>query len=437
MGRFYFLYMKNISYKKSHICSRTGKEKSMGKIVKTMKLRIDTDEAADRLFRELTERYASACNEISQYMFDHEFPMNFVELKNVMYHQLRDRYGLKSQMTLSSFKTVIARYKTVQTQLADRPFRYKDADGEWQSIDRTLEWLWRPIHFRRPQADLVRGRDYSFVKNGTKLSINTLKKRVKVSFHVSEVFQPYFDGSWSFGTGKLVSLKGRWYFHIPMTKTTPDTFDRTNPEQLVGIDRGLRFLAVTYDEQEKSHFINGKDLMKKRDTFANVRAELQSKGSRSAKRALKRISGRENRWMTDVNHQITKTLVTEYGPETLFVLEDLKGVSFEEENLSKRSKTQRRQTRSWAFYQLEQLFTYKAKEIGADVIKVSPAYTSQRCPKCGRIHKENRHREIHEYICDVCGYRSNDDRVGAMNLFELGLRYVSGDRYPSFKIEEH
>ena len=81
----------------------------MGKIVKTMKLRIDTDEAADRLFRELTERYASACNEISQYMFDHEFPMNFVELKNVMYHQLRDCYGLKSQMTLSSFKTVIAR----------------------------------------------------------------------------------------------------------------------------------------------------------------------------------------------------------------------------------------------------------------------------------------------------------------------------------------
>ena len=79
----------------------------MGKIVKTMKLRIDTDEAADRLFRELTERYASACNEISQYMFDHEFPMNFVELKNVMYHQLRDCYGLKSQMTLSSFKTVI------------------------------------------------------------------------------------------------------------------------------------------------------------------------------------------------------------------------------------------------------------------------------------------------------------------------------------------
>ena len=72
-----------------------------------------------------------------------------------------------------------------------------------------------------------------------------------MSFHVSEVFQPYFDGSWSFGTGKLVSLKGRWYFHIPMTKTTPDTFDRTNPEQLVGIDRGLRFLAVTYDEQEK------------------------------------------------------------------------------------------------------------------------------------------------------------------------------------------
>lgn len=217
-----------------------------------------------------------------------------------------------------------------------------------------------------------------------------------------------------------------------MTKTAPDTFDAAKPLHVVGIDRGLRFLAVTYDETGHCDFISGRNIMHKRDTFAVVRAELQSRGTKSAKRRLKAISGRENRWMTDINHQLSKTLVTRYGKDTLFVLEDLTGVSFDESNLSRRSKHQRGQTRSWSFYQLEQMLTYKALETGSSMLKVSAEYTSQRCPKCGRIHKENRHHDIHEYICDACGYRSNDDRVGAMNLYTLGTMYVSGDTNPRF-----
>ena len=92
--------------------------------------------------------------------------------------------------------------------------------------------------------------------------------------------------------------------------------------------------------------------------------------------------------------------------------------------------------RSWTFYQLEQFLTYKAHESGSEVIKVSANYTSQRCPKCGRIHKENRKHEIHEYICDSCGYRSNDDRVGAMNIYTLGTMFVSGDTNPRFGVRK-
>ena len=91
--------------------------------------------------------------------------------------------------------------------------------------------------------------------------------------------------------------------------------------------------------------------------------------------------------MSDVNHQISKTLVQKYGKDTLFVLEDLAGVSFEERNLSKTTK-QNYDLRSWAFYQLEQFLTYKAHENRSEVLKVSARYTSQRCPKCGTIHKE-------------------------------------------------
>lgn len=404
----------------------------MSEVVQTMKLHIHPDDSSVIAFKEMTARYADACNFISQYIFHHEFEVNSIRLQQQIYPSIRKMYGLKAQLTISSIKTVTARYKTVKEQLLQNPYKYQDENGKWKYITRTLEWLEKPISFHRPQADLVRNRDYSFVENGTFLSINTLGKRVKVSFDIPDCFDEYFNGDWSFGTAKLVSLNKEWYLHIPMTKEIPDTFDVTKPTHVVGIDRGLRFLAATYDEKGNCKFFSGDDILKKRNTFLKVRAELQSKGTRSAKRKLKAISGRENRFMTDVNHQISKTLVKQYGSNTLFVLEDLTNVSFNESNLSSRSKKQRYETRSWSFYQLEQFLEYKAHAVKSEVIKVEAAYTSQRCPKCGRIHKENRKHDRHEYICDACGYRSNDDRVGAMNIYQLGTMYVSGDSNPRF-----
>ena len=113
-----------------------------------------------------------------------------------------------------------------------------------------------------------------------------------------------------------------------------------------------------------------------------------------------------------------------------------KGVSFSDDLLGKRSAKGRQELRTWTFYQLEQDLTYKAQAIGSQVLKVKPDYTSQRCPKCGRIQKGNRHHDIHEYICDCCGYRSNDDRVGAMNIQILGTMYVSGDSNPRFGVRK-
>ena len=135
--------------------------------------------------------------------------------------------------------------------------------------------------------------------------------------------------------------------------------------------------------------------------------------------------------MSDVNHQISKTLVQKYGKDTLFVLEDLAGVSFEESNLSRTAK-QNYDLRSWSFYQLEQFLTYKAHENRSEVLKVSAKYTSQRCPKCGTIRKANRDHHKHLYSCQ-CGYKSNDDRIGAMNIQLLGTMWISGDPHPRYE----
>lgn len=401
----------------------------MSNLTKTIKLRIYVTPEQEMLFRQMTEQYRQACNFVSQYIFDNQFNMAYQSLNKKLYSDLRKLFGLKSQLAQSSIKTAISRYMTIKQQLFQNPYRYKDENGNWQRITKTLEWLWKPVLFRRPQADLVRNRDYSFVDDGQVLSINTLGKRTKCTFE-GEHFSEYLDGSYDLGTAKLVELKGLWYLHIPVTKIVED-FQNEHVRHVVGIDRGLRFLTVSYDEQGKTEFVSGRKIATKRHKFQEVRKQLQSKGTKAAKRRLKAISGRENRWMSDMNHQISKTLVQKYGKDTLFVLEDLTGVSFEENNLSQNAK-RNYDLRSWAFYQLEQFLTYKAHENRSEVLKVSARYTSQRCPKCGTIHKGSRDHHKHLYSCQ-CGYKSNDDRIGAMNIQLLGTMWISGDNNPRYE----
>ena len=380
-------------------------------------------------FSKTMEQYRLACNYVSEYLFNNNFPLNKNEVQKVIYNTIREKFNLKSQMTISCIRSVIARYKTVKTQMARRPYKYQDKNtGEWYREVRDLTWLHKPISFNRPQVDLQRNRDWSYLSSG-QLSINTLDGRVKVD-PICRGFNQYLDGTWKFGLAKLLKSSGKWYLYISATKEVTD-FDKQAVKHVVGIDRGLRFLVTSYDEQGKTAFFDGQAIMRKRAKYQKLRAILQAKGTKSAKRRLKKLSGRENRWISDVNHCLSKTLVQKYGANTLFVLENLNGVSFERTDLP---KALRNQNKSWAFYQLEQFLTYKAHLNNSEVVEVSAKYTSQRCPKCGVIKKDNRNHEKHEYHCDNCDYRSNDDRIGAMNIQLLGTQYISGQGQPKFEL---
>lgn len=379
--------------------------------------------------------YRDACNFVSQYIFDHDFVLKQSELQSALYHELRKRFGLKSQMTQSVFKTVIARYKTVQTQLRKQRVwdgYKKDNHGKDvpNYIKKDLTFLWKPIEFKRPQVDLVRNRDYSFKNN--MLSMNTINGRIFVKVYGLEE-NHYFDGSWKLGIGKVVRSGKHWFFHVSVSKEVPD-FKMKDLKHVVGIDRGLRQILTTYDEKGQTRFVNGAFISKKRKHYAKLRARLQAKGTKSAKRRLRSLSGRESRWMSDVNHQLSKTLVQTYGKQTLFVLEDLTGVTFD--TVHSRKKENRYEHHSWSFYDLEQKLRYKAHLNESEVVLVDAHYTSQRCPKCGTIDKSNRDKDIHQYTCSNCNYSSNDDRVGAMNIYELGKWFVSGVDEPAFSINE-
>ena len=125
--------------------------------------------------------------------------------------------------------------------------------------------------------------------------------------------------------------------------------------------------------------------------------------------------------MNDVDHCLSKALLCSNPEGTLFVLEDLTGIR----SASERVRTKDRYVSvSWSYYDLEQKLMYKANRYGSRVIKVDPAYTSQRCPVCGHKERGNRDKKNHVFRCRKCGYTSNDDRIAAMNLQRMGTEYL-------------
>ena len=365
---------------------------------------VDTDKV---LLDETMSAYRNACNYVSDYVFRTHDLKQF-SLNKVLYSTLREKFGLKSQMAQSVFKTVIARYKTI--------------------LENRNEWI-QPS-FKKPQYDLVWNRDYSLTQNC--FSVNTLNGRVKL-LYFAEGMSKYFDRTiYKFGTAKLVNKHGKYYLHIPVSYDVEES-NLSDICNVVGIDRGINFVAVTYDSNHKSGFVSGKAIKQKRANYSNLRKELQMRHTPSSRRRMKAIGQRENRWMQDINHQVSKALVESNPKHTLFVLEDLTGIR----NAAESVKTQKRYISvSWSFYDLEQKLIYKAKQNQSSVIKVDPRYTSQCCPICGHTEKSNRNKKIHLFTCKNCGYQSNDDRIGAMNLYRMGINYLVDSQVPNTVVTE-
>jgi IS605 OrfB family transposase len=233
--------------------------------------------------------------------------------------------------------------------------------------------------------------------------------------------EQYFDGTWEFGTAKLVTKHGKWFLHIPMSKEFPELSD-ADVCNVVGVDLGVNFLAVSYDSAGKTTFFDGHEAKHRRAQYKKIRKELQQRKTASARRRLKKIGQRENRWMQDVNHQVSKALAAQNPAGTLFVLEDLTAIRNVTEKVVLK---QRYEMVSWAFFDLRKKLEYKSQLYGSKTIIVDPKYTSQKCPHCGYVHKLNRNKKKHSFTCRQCGYRSNDDRIGAMNLCDKGIQYLS------------
>ncbi|MEV4110304.1 transposase [Nonomuraea sp. NPDC049695] len=208
---------------------------------------------------------------------------------------------------------------------------------------------------------------------------------------------------------------------VTLTLPRPRTSEPVNG--FLAVDQGVANLAVTSDGAvlpgpALSGTIDGNGHVRTlRERRHRQRRRLQKKGTPAARRVLRRLSGREHRMMTDVNHQISKYVVREAERTGRgIVLEDLQGIR----SRVRAHRFQRRTLHSWAFAQMIEFTRYKAVRAGVAFMLVDPAYTSQACPECGCVAKANRPARG-RFVCTRCGLAGHADHIAARNIAQQGV----------------
>ncbi len=320
------------------------------------------------------ERLNAACDWLAEKAFVGKFTTDR-KLRDKYYHELREKFGLSSQMVGLACSKVISAYKR---DLSKRP------------------------RFRKHGAFPYDSRVLSF-HNGDIVSILTLEGREDMFYLAGDYQRLQLLGKR--GESKLVYRKGEFYLHVSV-----ETFESEPIEakHWLGVDLGIVNLATDSDGKHYS----GAGVEKVRVRTMRLKSALQSRGTRSAKRHLKDIGKREANYRADVNHCISKALVkTAQGTDRGIALEDLSGIR---DRVTVRHD-QRARLGSWGFLDLRQKITYKAVLAGVEVRVVDPRNTSRTCLNCPCDLKENRKSQA-EFVCKKCGFAANADYVGAVNI---------------------
>ncbi len=76
------------------------------------------------------------------------------------------------------------------------------------------------------------------------------------------------------------------------------------------------------------------------------------------------------------------------------------------------------------WFEFRRQLEYELNWNGAILVPVPAHYTSQTCPACGHVAKENRQTQA-KFVCVDCGHEENADVVGAMNVLARGHRVAA------------
>jgi len=329
-------------------------------------LRIKLDKSNELI--QTARIWNAACQDVIDYGFAaHDY--NKTRLNKATYKDLRARYP-----TLPS-----ALLQTARDQASDMLKRLKFEKKPFKHLLGAVRFDIRTVKV--------------FLESGY-CKLTTAFGRLRYNFQLPAYYKKYT--TWKVMNAQLKVAKNACYLNVQVEKPDPSP---TTGDRRIGVDLGINNIAVCSDNS----FWKSGPVKAIKGRYQYLRSKLQSIGTRSAKRKLQKLSGRERRFQRDVNHNIANWIVSK--PFDVIALEDLSHI---------RNGTKNKKLGKWSFAELRCIVEYKAAAIGKKVVALDPRYTSRTCSRCGFQKKDNRRGRT--FKCKSCGFQIDADLNASRNI---------------------
>ncbi len=253
----------------------------------TLKVKLKPSEKQRQKLLSTMETFNAACDDISREAYEHKI-YNKIKLQHRLYYRIREQHKLPAQLAIRAIGKVVEGYR------AER----------------------RHLHTFYPHGAIVYDQRIMSFKGLNKVSLGTAEGRETI---------PLLTGGYARldqrdlrGQADLIYVRNKFYLCLIVDQHEEPPI---TPEGYLGVDLGIVKLVTTSD----GAIYSGEDVEAVREHYTEVKAELQRVGSKSSKRKLRRVSGREARFKRYTNHVVSKGLVAvAEGTKRAIALEDLR-----------------------------------------------------------------------------------------------------------------
>jgi IS605 OrfB family transposase len=344
----------------------------------TVKCRLKPSEEQAGILNKTLVECLDASNYISGIAWK-QHCFNRVALHHMTYHKTREKFGLTSQICCALKDNVVFSYKR---------------DKKKQHI---FKQAVLPLNFIRTIS--LKGLELA--------SISTLSGRQKIPLILGDYQRQALSRAVKFCDSELFKRGRKFYLAITIEISEEPP---KNPDKVLGVDLGIKNIAVC---SEGSKF-TGEQVQSVRNRHLRLRSALQSKGTKSARHHLKKMSGRERLFQASENHRISKQIIELASRNnSAIALEDLRYIR----ERARLRKEQRRDLHRWAFAQLRSFIAYKAQRTGIALYLVNPRDTSKTCSSCGQLGS----RQGSQFSCPYCGYQADADFNASINIAQRAV----------------
>ena len=383
-------------------------------VIRTVKVKLDVPtERCDDL-HQTNEQFLHCANTTAEWAWRHpdeHCVTSKQQAETALYERLRDETELTANLVQKGIRRAIEATKSGVARLKNGESTSQPQFDAWSVV-----YDKRSATFHRDHVSLstVNGRvecPYVIPDDPTDTPIGEYLLNEDYEFRMSTL---QYDRS-----------TDSFYLHARMRRTEhePSTAaSNTKHRTVLGVDLNVDgSLAVT----STGAFIGNADEMNhRRREFEKTRGSMQQTGTRSAHLSIQSMNDREHRWMQDELHRASNQILEEARSHgcTHVAFEDLTDI--------RDRMAGGKRFHAWAFRRLYEYVEYKAEMLDIEVAQVSPAYTSQRCSKCGFTHEKNRQSK-HQFVCQKCEYELNADYNASKNIARKLLKRLRSGQMSS------